>query len=74
MVFIKVGEDEPGDPLGRDSAFAVAIKNLSPDWNIDLSNYKLIDESEKIKPNGELTINLFSNVKILILVMKVRLD
>ena len=50
----KLGEDEPGDSLGRDSAFAVAIKNLSPDWNIDLSNYKLIDESEKIKPNGRI--------------------
>ena len=32
----------------------MAIKNLSPDWNIDLSNYKLIDESEKIKPNGRI--------------------
>ena len=50
----KLGEDEPGDSLGRDSAYAVAIKNLSPDWNIDLSNYKLIDESEKIKPNGRI--------------------
>ena len=62
MVFIKSWVRMNRDS-SRDSAFAVAIK-IFLDWNIDLSNYKLIDESEKIKPNGRMTINLFSNVKI----------
>jgi membrane protease YdiL (CAAX protease family) len=50
----KLGEDEMGDSLSRDSAFVIATKDLKRDWEIDLSKFELIDESQKIQPVGRV--------------------
>lgn len=50
----KLGEDEIGDSLSRDSAFVIATQHLKRDWGVDLSKFELIDESQKIQPNGRI--------------------
>ena len=50
----KLGEDETGDSLSRDSAFVIATQYLKRDWDVDLDKFELIDESEKIQPIGRI--------------------
>ena len=48
----KLSEDEPGSTLNRDEAYSVALESLNDDWYVDIDQYELIDESEKIQPGG----------------------
>ena len=50
----KLGEDEPGAALGRDSALAVALAGLRDEWAVDLESYELVDEAEKTQPGGRV--------------------
>ena len=50
----KLGEDEPGAALSRDSAFAIAMAGLKDEWAIDLDEYELVEESEKTQPGGRV--------------------
>ena len=50
----KLGEDEPGAVLSRDSAFAVALAGLREEWAVDLEAYELVDESQKTQPSGRV--------------------
>ena len=50
----KIGEDEMGDSLSRDSAFVIATQHLKRDWDVDLDKFELIDESQKMQPIGRI--------------------
>ena len=50
----RLGEDEPGAAISRDSAYAIAMSGLVGEWSIDLVKYELIDESQKIQPGGRV--------------------
>jgi len=50
----KLGEDEPGSSLSRDSAFAIARAGLQEEWTVDLDAYELVDEAEKTQPSGRV--------------------
>ena len=49
-----LSEDEPGPALDRKSAFSIAMGNIKKDWKIDISNFSIIDESEKVQPSGRV--------------------
>ena len=44
----KLGEDELGASLSRDSAFAVSLAGLREEWAVDLEAYELVDEAETV--------------------------
>ncbi len=50
----KLSENDPGESLERDSAYVIAMNSLEDDWFVDLDEYELIDESEKVQPSGRV--------------------
>ena len=50
--FEKMPEDEPGASLTSDSARAIAGRGAVDNWQIDLSAYELVEESQEVRPGG----------------------
>ena len=50
----KLSENEPGSALSRDEAFKIAIASLKDEWFVDIGQYDLVDESEKVQPGGRV--------------------
>jgi len=49
-----LSEKEPGPALNREPAFDIAMEGIKKDWGIDISNFSIIDESEKVQPSGRV--------------------
>ncbi|MFL3007738.1 MAG: CPBP family intramembrane glutamic endopeptidase [Candidatus Neomarinimicrobiota bacterium] len=50
----KLSEDEPGSAISRKDAYDIAMGSLKDDWYVNLDQYELVDESEKVQPGGRV--------------------
>tara|TARA_Y100000590_G_scaffold148148_2_gene170229 strand:- start:5971 stop:9339 length:3369 start_codon:yes stop_codon:yes gene_type:complete len=50
----KLGENEPGVALSRDSAFSVAMVGIHEPWGVNLDDYQLVEEAEEVQPSGRV--------------------
>lgn len=48
----KIAEQTPGPHLDSKEAQHIAEQEATINWNIELENYKLIETSQEVKPNG----------------------
>ena len=54
----KVPESEPGAALDGEAARAIAERSAREDWEIDFSRYKLIEQSQTVRPSGRVDHSL----------------
>jgi hypothetical protein len=51
---VKLPEKEPGAALGIDQAREIAERSAGRDWRIDLSKFRLVEQSREVRPGGRI--------------------